>query len=189
MQVALLGIACAAAVLRLHDNPVLHLSSCACCLTGPDPRLSIEGPCCRTHEQGEEQLAQILNEGITAFICLQVSSCAYPKSALCAATGQALCVYGLEQGQLPEKDAQSCMRAGGDTATAGDEDRGRQGVCALCSHSQPPGLSYGRPSRHAGDHRDSRHCHSCLTRPYMVSHDLSCCVAGSFTGRHEGDFA
>ncbi|CAL5229819.1 g13221 [Coccomyxa viridis] len=31
----------------------------------------VEPSRCRTHEQGEEQLAQILNEGITTFICLQ----------------------------------------------------------------------------------------------------------------------
>lgn len=30
--------------------------------------------CCRTHEQGEEQLAQILNEGITTFLCLQAGA-------------------------------------------------------------------------------------------------------------------
>ncbi len=35
--------------------------------------------CCRTHEQGEEQLAQILNEGITTFICLQVLSRIHPS--------------------------------------------------------------------------------------------------------------
>ena len=27
---------------------------------------------CRAHEQGEMQLAEILNQGITTFICLQV---------------------------------------------------------------------------------------------------------------------
>ena len=29
---------------------------------------------CRTHEHGEEQLAQILNEGITTFLCLQAGA-------------------------------------------------------------------------------------------------------------------
>lgn len=77
MQVALLVahvMSCPAALSAV----MVILSSCMTYVHARSARshacLSNGGPCCcRSHEQGEEQLAQILNEGITTFICLQVA--------------------------------------------------------------------------------------------------------------------